>query len=144
MLIADKTRTNLPVRKWFNRLLHAIVEVEKREEGWLFTTTKNKRGKVADYDHLFVSYCLKLSELEPDIFPDRTDITRDLSLWRSGRRGSSTEALNQELGEVYIKLNNRWRSRERAKGSEPGQDMLATYAQIEHCLMGLLKYSQIQ
>ena len=99
---------------------------------------------MADCDHVFVSYCLKLNELKPDIFPDRTDITRDLSMWRSGRRGSNTEAINYDLGEVYIKLNNRWRSRERAKGTEPGLDMVATYAQIEHCLMGLLKYSQIQ
>ena len=144
MRIAEKARTKLLVRKWFTRLMYSIIEVEKRETGWLFTTIKNRRGKVEDYDHLFVAYCLKLNKLKPDIFPNRTDITRDLSLWRSGRRGSNTEATNYELGEVYIKLNNRWRSRERAKGAEPGLDMAATYAQIDHCLKGLLKYSQVQ
>ena len=143
MPIADETRTKMPVRKWFTRLLYSIVEIEKRKTGWLFTTN-NRRGKMADYDYLFGSYCVRLDELEPELFPPRTEITRDLSLWRSGRRGSNTEALNQELADVYIKLNNRWRSRERAKGAEPGLDMVSTYAQIDHCLKGLLKYSQVQ
>ena len=84
MPLADETRTKLPVRKWFTRLLYSIFELEKRKTGWLFTITKNRRGKVADYDHLFVSYCVKLNELKPDLFPHRTEITRDLSLWRSG------------------------------------------------------------
>ena len=40
MPLADETRTKLPVRKWFTRLLYSIVELEKRKTGWLFTTTK--------------------------------------------------------------------------------------------------------
>ena len=47
MPIADETRTKMPVRKWFTRLLYSIVEIEKRKTGWLFTTN-NRRGKMAD------------------------------------------------------------------------------------------------
>ena len=43
-------------------------------------------------------------------------MTQVLSLWRSGRRGSNTVAVNQNLDEVAINFNNRWRKTERAKG----------------------------
>ena len=141
--IADNTRTKLPVRKWFGRLLYFLVEVCRRTSGWVFEV-RGKRGKVADYDTMFVNYGLHLQECNPGIFPDKTDLTQDLSLWRSGRRGSCTVAANQNLDHVAIELNNRWRKRERAKGTEPGQSMLACYTQIEHAIEALLRYSKVQ
>ena len=141
--LADDTRTKLPVRKWFGRLLHYLVEVCERQTGWVFQINQ-RRGKIADYDTLFISFGLQLQEANPTIFPEGTELTQVLSLWRSGRRGSNTVAVNQNLDEIAINLNNRWRKTERAKGAEPGQSMLASYTQIEHALPGLLRYGQIQ
>ena len=123
--------------------MHYLVEICDRTSGWVFQV-KGKRGKVADYDTIFVDYGLQLQEVNPRMFPDKTDLTQVLSLWRSGRRGSNTVAANQNLDKIAIELNNRWRKRERAKGTEPGQSMLASYTQIEHALAALLRYSQVQ
>ena len=78
--------------------------------------TKGGRGKVVDYDSLFVNFGLQLQEENPTIFPEGTELTQVLSLWQSGRRGSNTVAVNQNLDEITINLNNRLRKTERAKG----------------------------
>ena len=91
--ITKHTMTNLPVRQWFGRILHYLVEVHKRILGWVFQM-RSKWGKVADYDNMFVKYSLHLQKRNPILFVEGTDLTKDLSLWRSERCGSNAEAIN--------------------------------------------------
>ena len=46
------------------------------------------------------------------LIPDDVDIGEDMSLWKSMRRGSTTEVLKKGLDTSVIETNNRWRKRE--------------------------------
>ena len=142
MPIADTTRTSLPIRKWFGRLLGRLVHEEGRRDGWLFQNDKGRKGKIADYDGMFKEYMERVKDEFPGLIPDYVNPLLDMSLWRSGRRGSTTEVSNQNLDQVAIDMNNRWRKRERAKGGDPSMGMRELYTQIEHSLSTFLRYSQ--
>ena len=142
MPIADETRTHLPVRKWFGRLIGRLVHEEGRTDGWLFQKGNGGKGKLADYDGMFKEYMDRVKDEFPGLIPDNVNPLLDMSLWRSGRRGSTTEVSNQNLDQVAIDMNNRWRKRERAKGGDPSMSMRELYTQIEHSLFTFLRYSQ--
>ena len=142
MPIADETRTRLPVRRWFGRLIGRLVHEEGRTDGWLFQRDNGKRGKISDYDGMFKEYMDRVKDEFPGLIPDNVNPLLDMSLWRSGRRGSTTEVSNQKLDQVAIDMNNRWRKRERAKGGDPSMGMRELYTQIEHSLFTFLRYSQ--
>ena len=46
------------------------------------------------------------------------DIREEYGIYRSLRRGATTEAHNQGVAEPVIEMNNRWRKVERAKGKK--------------------------
>jgi hypothetical protein len=140
--IADETRTKLPVRKWFGRLIGRIVEEEGRTEGWLFQRKKGRRGKISDYDGLFKDYMDRVKDEFVGLIPENVNPLVDMSLWRSGRRGSTTEVSNQGLDQVAIDMNNRWRKRERSKGGDPSMSMRELYTQVENSLATFLRYAQ--
>ena len=83
-----------------------------------------------------------MKEEFPALIPANVYPLVDMRLWRSGRRGSTTEVTNQALDQVAIDMNNRWRKRERAKGGDPSMGMRELYTQIEHALLTFLRYSQ--
>lgn len=141
--VADETRTRVPGRLWFGRLLQRLHYVEGRETGWVFARRDGKRAKFGDYDNLFKHYMVRVKAECPGVIPDKVNPAEDMSLWRSGRRGSNTETANQNLDTTAIELNNRWRKRERARGTEPGMSMRAVYTQVENALASYLRYSQV-
>ena len=91
--IADNTRTGLPIRKWFIRLMHRRVERQGRKGGWLFTKRGSKnliRAKLDQYDPLFKSYMERVKEVLLSCMPKDCIPSINMSLWRSLRRGSTT------------------------------------------------------
>jgi hypothetical protein len=66
----------------------------------------------------------------------------DFSLWRSGRRGSTTEAGNQKISSHVIDLMGRWRQKEAAKGTQPGLPMRQVYTQVKSSFPAMLLYSE--
>lgn len=71
------------------------------------------------------------------------DPFKDLSLWLTGRRSSTTEVGNQQLDQAAIDMNNRWQKVEQSKGAEPALAMRELYTQIESSLETQLRYLQI-
>lgn len=51
--LADHTRTGLPVRPWFCRVVHQRVNVQGKRKGWVFAREDGTRGKFGDYHELF-------------------------------------------------------------------------------------------
>jgi hypothetical protein len=60
----------------------------------------------------------------------RGDVVQVYSLRRSLQRGSTSEAINKKVPQLIIKLNNRWRQLEVAKGRRPRMLIMAHYREI--------------
>ena len=58
--------------------------------------------------------------LEPGV-----DVMEVYRLRRSLRRGSTSEAVNKQMPQFIINMNNRWRQFEAARGRRPGMSMMA-------------------
>ena len=146
--VADKTKSGIPIRKWFTRLLLRRTRVQGRTGGWLFCTRDKKgeltkvKAKLAQYDPLFKDYMTKVKDKFPGVIPEKCDPLAEFSLWRSGRRGSTTEAGNQKVGADVIEMNNRWRKKMRAKGAAVFQNMRMVYTNVRAALLLRLRYSQ--
>ena len=63
------------------------------------------------------------------------------SLRRSLRRGAILETTNR-VSDTVIKLINRWRKKEGAKGAEPGLTMPQTYTHVRNTFPVLKEYSK--
>ena len=74
-------------------------------------------------------------------FFSKSSLLHMFALRRSLRRGSILETTNR-VSDTVIKLINRWRKKEGAKGAEPGLTMQQTYAHVNNTLPMLKFYSK--
>ena len=142
--IVDETGSGIMVRKWVHRLLKARlgeIPAGESQEGPLFVNQKGERASIADYDEAFRELVGKAMLRHPDKFSKKSEV-QDFSLRRSLRRGSTTQALNNNVAGPTVDLINRWRKREGARGSEPGLAMRQVYTQVRSSLDTMLRYSQ--
>lgn len=139
--LADVTRSGIPTRKWVSRLLARRVHKEGKQAGFLFSREGGSRANLGDYDPLFRDYLERVRDKFPKLISQVVEVT-DYSLRRSLRRGSTTEAENNKVDPITIELVNRWRKKEKARGSEPGLPMRQVYTQVSRALEASLRYSQ--
>ena len=133
--------SNIPFRRWFGRLIKRRVERNGRCKGSLFLSSNGRLRRIKDLDPTFLEIIDRARFEQPDLINDKVE-TGDYSLWRSGRRGANTEAINLQVPEDTMFLLGRWRRREAASGTEPGLPIRQVYTQVSHSLKGLLAYSQ--
>lgn len=141
--VANKTRLGLRPRLWMGRKLDRLVKAGRRS-GWVYARQDGSQGRIRDYDGLFKDYMCKVKERFPWLIPAKINPLDDMSLRRSGRRGSMGEAQNQKLDKTAIDFNNRWGQHMRGEGKQPHMKMRQHYAQIENMLPTLLRYSSVQ
>lgn len=139
--ISEVTRSNFPTRRWMERGLQRRTAAG-RSRGWYFQRSNGRQAKLRDYDDDFRGLVKDTCLAQPGTLPPSVDVDEDISLWRSLRRGSTTEVGNRSLAPECIDMNNRWRKRERAKGVAPTLSMRETYTQLQQALPQRLKYSQ--
>ena len=138
--ICDDNRSGIPFRKWIGRLMHRRVIVEGRSGGWLFSKPNGTRARMSDYNDGFVDCMYGLHESKPHLFSKGT-LMRMFALRRSLRRGAILETTNR-VSDSVIKLINRWRKKEGAKGAEPGLTMQQTYTHVKYTFPQLKLYSK--
>ena len=135
------TRTQLPVVKWVRRLVRRIVMEEDRRDGWLFADPRGQRRKMGYYKPTLLDLLENVQNNFPKAILAATTVN-DFSLWRSGQRGAITEAHNQGVPQTVIDLMGRWRTREAARGTEPGLPMRQVYTQVKSARAALLSFSR--
>jgi hypothetical protein len=79
---------------------------------------------------------------QPNLIPAEVNVTEEFRLSRSFRRGSDSRAIEENLPEPTINLNNHWRKVEAAKGKQPTFAMIKHYADIQLVLGMFLRYSR--
>ena len=110
--------------------------------GPVFRKKNGKRAKAKDYESEIFGRLEQIQKDRPDILDPSIEVTEEFGLSRSFRRGSDSRAVEQDLSEMIINLNNRWRKFEKAKGKRPTFQMLEHYADIELLLKTFLGYSR--
>ena len=70
-----------------------------------------KISKFSDYNDLFKMYLVRMNKERPIIISEKVNLEKYISIWRSGRRGSTPELPTQGFDQVYIDMVNRWRNR---------------------------------
>lgn len=140
--IVDVTGSGVQVRKWMQRLVIDRRYVKQRRwgGGWLFQRKDGTKGRICDYDGLFKNLIAEVKLKHPEVISKGIE-PEDFSLWRSGRRGATTEATIKEVDTKVIELINRWRSKEAAKGAEPGLPMRQVYTAVKHTVPTMLQFS---
>ena len=113
------TWSGLFFRLWMEMALHQRVNLHSRDSGWLFQDQRGVGSKFGQYDTLFRALIDQAQEQHPRLRLEAVN-TEDLSLWRPPRQGVVLETANQDVAEKVIKLINRWRKKEAARGSEAG------------------------
>jgi hypothetical protein len=135
------TRTHLPVLKWIRRMIRRIVVLEGRSHGWVLADNTGRPRKLGYYDPLLIELLDQVKTHFKGVISPSTEV-EDFSLWRSGRRGATTEAHNQGVPQSIIDLMGRWRSREAAKGAEPGLPMRQVYTQVKSAVNAMLLFAK--
>jgi hypothetical protein len=87
-------------------------------------------------DHLHTIQCQK-----PEIIPKDVNVYEEYGIFRSFRRGATTQARNQRVQENNINLINRWRQVKAAQGRRPKLRMQDHYSEIRQRVPSLLKFS---
>jgi hypothetical protein len=143
--LADVTRSGLPIRTWFQRLYVRRTGRQGRRTGWLFTkrgTNNETRAKLSQFDTKFKEYMCLVKERYPDCMPESCNPMEDMSLWRSGRRGSTVAAANNNVDKLAIEMNNNWRKQMRGRGTNPSFSMIYVYTEVRAALVARLRYSR--
>ena len=97
---------------------------------------------VSELDVHFHSVLLEVQRRFPDAIPDSVNVFDDYSVFRSLRRGATTEAQNVGIAANVIESNNRWRKNHRARGMQPGWTMMQHYTDANVALPLLTRFSR--
>lgn len=104
---------------WYRRYLRSLEETGSTS-GPLFPNEKGLPMSVSELDVHFHSMLLEVQRRFPNAIPDNVNVFDDYSVFRSLRRGATTEAQNVGIAANVIESNNRWRKNHRARRMRPG------------------------
>jgi hypothetical protein len=143
MPLVPVTDSGLKPGLWIQRMVDWYDETGVTR-GPVFRNAAGARAKQTQFGYSIMSRLVKVSDLEPSLFPDKkVNIMTDYSTRRSFRRGATSRAEIIGLSETITNLNNRWRSVEKAKGKRINHSsMRSYYSGIRLMLVPLLKFSK--
>jgi hypothetical protein len=74
--------------------------------GPLFRNSHGQRTKASDMEPRFFDRLEHVQVIRPDLIPPTDDVVEEYGIYRSFRRGSTSEATNQGLPPEVIDMNN--------------------------------------
>jgi hypothetical protein len=140
--IVTETRSGIDNKKWLGRLLD-FYKAKGISHGPLFRDPHGARIKAGNMEPKFFDRLEQVQDTRSDLIPPTDEVVEDYGIYRSFRRGSTSEAVNQGLPPEVIDLNNRWRKFQRAGASRPTLSMRDHYSDIRLTLNQALRYSSV-
>jgi hypothetical protein len=137
--LASVTSSGLQVRAW----VECLIEVREQGGRVMGPAFCDRAGEVApshSYDSGFVERLSVLQAACPEIIPTEVDISEQFGVSRSFRRGSTSVAWTRGVDDKLVKLINRWRTVELARGRQPTLPMKEHYSDIAILVPELVKY----
>ena len=107
----------------------------------MFTRDNRRKASIGEYYPMFRNLLEQGQKMHPDFFTTGVFIG-DFSLRIIPRRGATTEAENNNVETVAIRLINIWRKREASRGTEEGLSMRQVYTQVPRAIVASLGFSQ--
>lgn len=138
--IVTKTASGIDNKKWIGRLLDEYSAMNI-VNGPLFRKGQAQRIKAIDYEPTFFDRLEQVQSMRPDLIQPTDDVVEDYGIYRSFRRGSTSEATNKGVPPEVIDLNNRWRKFLKSGASRPTLAMRDHYSDIRLTLNQSLRYS---
>jgi hypothetical protein len=127
-------------RLWLGRLLDEYKKLNINS-GPLFRSKMGTRLKAVELKPRFFDRLEHFQATRPDLIPSSDDIPEEYGIYRSFRRGSTSEATNKRLAPDIIDANNWWRKFNKGGASTPSLSMREHYADVRLMLNQSLKYS---
>ena len=118
-----------------------IRQEEGRSNGWLFQTEDGRKRKGSEFEE-DLHIVLETVQKTTSYIDDNVNIREEYGIFRSLRRGATTEAHNQGVPDTVIEMNNRWRKIERAKGKKASLTLSQHYTEVKQAVQVLLKFSK--
>jgi hypothetical protein len=140
--IVTMTDSGIDNKKWIGRLLDQY-SLQGISNGPMFRDRNNQRVKAIHFEPIFFDRLEQIQSMRPDLIPSNDDVVEDYGIYRSFRRGSTSEVTNKGLPPEVIDLNNRWRKFHKAGASRPTLSMRDHYSDIRLTLKQSLRYSSI-
>jgi hypothetical protein len=140
MPLALVTASGIRIEFWMSavRTLYASKGIA---QGPLFRDRLGKRVRAGYWAQAILSRFQRIQEERPDIIPPSVLVTEEYGMSRSWRRGFTSQALAQDLEEKDINRNNRWRTKENAKGKGSALTMIEHYADVRLIVRRLIRCS---
>lgn len=138
--LAFTTASGINIGTWVSRL----VEVKRSQglsHGPEFSDRYGKRIDTRWLEMEILDYLHILQCKWPDLISPEVNVHEEYGIYRSFRRGATTEARNKGVAENDIDAMNRWRSLENAKGKRPRLKMQDHYSDITMMIPTLLRFS---
>ena len=120
--MAKITDSGINILRWVERLVEDREE-EGRTQGPAFC---NSWGQIADsytYEAGLIERLCMVQAANPTIIPPDVDIYEQFGISRSFRRGATSVARIRGVDDKVVRLINRWREFESARGRRPAMPM---------------------
>ena len=140
--LAVKTRDGRNLCTWFTRLMNMQVAGGVCK-GPLFANNAGKRMSIAEMDVLFHELFRLIQNHNPSVIPDDVNIEEEYSVFRSLRRGATSESQNAGIPGDVINPNNRWKAFYWSKGINPNLSMMEYYSNADVLAPTLIKFSEL-
>ena len=146
-VLSCETSSNFPanILTWTERICK-LRRSEGRESGWIYAYKEGpKKGKQLPMTFLEENLMEVLDEIQEarsDLIPRDLDIREEYGVFRSFRRGATTEAGNKRVRKSTIELNNSWRKQEASRGKHVTADMVTYYTEIMLAKDARLEFSR--
>ena len=125
---------------WFRKLLELAG---KDATGPMFKRRgSNRKATIQEMNVLFHDVLERVQERYPGVIQKDENIMKSYSMYRSPRRGSTTEAQNSKISVAVIESNNRWRKFANARSSTPNLSMMGHYTDAKAAAPTLIRYSK--
>jgi hypothetical protein len=138
--LAPITASKIKVHFWMSTV-RRWYKAKGIFKGPIFRNAKGKRVRAGYWAQAILSRFQAIQLSRKDIIPDDVKVTEEYGMSRCWRRGSNAQALAQGVSEHTINRNNRWRTKERARGKTPCLAMIEHYADVRLIVKRLMAYS---
>jgi hypothetical protein len=142
IVLANETKSGLKIRKWVD-LLSGLLKAEGKESE-VGPAICNKDGFMMERWTLNGELHAALGKVQlekGELIPNSVIVEDRYNIYRSFRRGATTQAKEQGVDEPTIEMKNRWRKWQNKQGSLPNLPMTQLYVEISQALASKLRFS---
>jgi hypothetical protein len=139
--LAAVTSLGIQVKLWVKRLVDSKTS-RGYARGPLFGDDHGVVIKAKTIEMELMERLQGIKDAEPGLIPTDLDVYEDFGISRSFCRGATSTARTRGVDDKCVKLINRWRTFEDAKGRHPTLSMQDHYSNIQILLPELMKFSQ--